>query len=84
MKSNRWIDITDPVGRELLGLNGDLNARFKLIDLAESIYIGPGNTEENSAVSTLMHACDYLMDRIGYEMDPHPKGMILLPSEVAA
>lgn len=83
MKTNRWQDITDPVGRELLGRAGDLDARFMMLDRAEDIYIGPGNPE-NAAVATLMHACDYLKDRIGYEMEPHPKGMIRLPAEVPA
>lgn len=78
---NRWVDITDPVGRELLGRAGDLNARFMMLDCVEVIYCGPGCTSENSAVASLMHACDYLKDRIGYEMEPHPKGMIRLPLE---
>jgi len=81
--SNRWVDITDPVGRELLGRAGDLKARFILLDRAEAIYDGPGRTSENAAVATLMHACDYLRDRIGYEMEPHPKGMIRLPIEAS-
>jgi hypothetical protein len=80
---NRLIDITDPVGRELLSRAGDLKARFILLDLAEDIYGGPGRKAENAAVATLMHACDYLNDRIGYEMEPHPKGMIRLPEEVS-
>jgi hypothetical protein len=54
----------------------DLKARFKLIDLAESIYTGPGKTAENAAVASLFHAACYLEDRIVYEMKPHPKGMI--------
>ena len=54
----------------------DLKARWLLLGLAESIYRGPGNDKENMAVSSLMHATDYLADRIGYEMNPHPKGMI--------
>jgi len=57
----------------------DLKARFKLIDLAESIYVGPGNTAENDAVASLFHAACYLEDRIAYEMEPHPKGMIRMP-----
>lgn len=57
----------------------DLSSRLWLVDLAEEIYIGPGHTASNEAVATLMHACDYLNDRIGYEMEPHPKGMIRLP-----
>lgn len=54
----------------------DLKARFLLIDLAEAVYVGPGNPDENSAVSSLVHAADYLHDRIAYEMEPAPKGMI--------
>jgi hypothetical protein len=59
----------------------DLRARLRLVDLAESIYVGPGNQEVNMAVSSLIHAADYLADRIAYEMDPAPKGMIRLESE---
>jgi hypothetical protein len=84
MMKNRWIDITDPVGRELLGRAGDLNARFIIIDHVEAIYTGPGNRRANDAVATLMHACDYLKDRIGYEMEPHPRGMIRLPDQEKA
>ena len=54
----------------------DLRSRFLMLDLAEEIYVGPGETASNEAVATLMHACDYLDDRVGYEMNPHPKGMI--------
>jgi hypothetical protein len=82
-KQNRWIDVTDPAGRELLGRAADLSARFLLLDHAEALYVGPGHTSENAAVATLMHACDYLRDRIGYEMEPHPKGMIQVYAEVA-
>lgn len=57
----------------------DLKARFLMLDLVESIYEGPGNPIENSAVSILIHAMYYLEDRIGYEMNPAPKGMVLLP-----
>lgn len=76
--TSRWVDAIDPVGRELLGRAGDLKARFMLLALAEEIYDGPGNPVENAAVATLMHACDYLRDRIGYEMEPHPKEKIRL------
>lgn len=61
--------------------SGDLRARLILIDLAEKVYIGPGHSAENMAVSSLIHATDYLNDRIAYEMDPAPKGMIKLLSE---
>jgi hypothetical protein len=81
-KQNRWIDITDPVGRELLGCAADLKARLILVNLSESIYEGPGKIRENAAVATLLHAYDYLRDRIGYEMDPAPKGMVRVPGEV--
>jgi hypothetical protein len=54
----------------------DMKARFKLLDLAESIYTGPGDTAENAAVASLFHAVCYLEDRVAYEMNPHPKGMI--------
>jgi hypothetical protein len=56
--------------------SADLQARWKLIDLAESVYVGPGHNAENGAVASLLHAADYLEDRIAYEMEPHPKGMI--------
>lgn len=82
-KRNRWVDVTDPEGVELLGREADICARFMLIDHAEALYKGPGHTAENAACSTLFHACDYLRDRIGYEMEPHLKGMIKLPAEVA-
>lgn len=59
--------------------SADLRSRFLMLDLAEAIYVGPGHTASNQAVATLMHACDYLHDRVGYEMNPHPKGMIRLP-----
>lgn len=78
-KSNQWPVVTDRVGRELLGRSADLAARFLLLDCAEALYVGPGHTRENATVSSLMHACDYLNDRIGYEMEPHPTGMIRLP-----
>lgn len=58
------------------GWIADLKAKLILIDVAEEIYIGPGDTETNAAVASLIHAADYLDDRIGYEMQPHPKGMI--------
>lgn len=57
----------------------DLRSQMQMLDLAEEIYIGPGDTANNEAVAMLMHACAYLEDRVGYEMSPHPKGMILLP-----
>jgi len=57
----------------------DLRSRLLLLDLAEEIYVGPGHHDSNDAVAMLMHACGYLEDRVGYEMNPHPKGMILLP-----
>lgn len=60
------------------GWNADLRARFMLIDLAEEVYFGPNATGTKLAASTLIHAADYLKDRVGYEMDPHPKGMIPL------
>jgi hypothetical protein len=56
--------------------SADLHARMKLIDLAESVYAGPVDCAENQAVASLIHAADYLADRIAYEMNPHPKGMI--------
>lgn len=61
------------------GWADDLKARMVLIDMAEDIYLGPGNTDTNAAVASLIHAASYLKDRVGYEMQPHPKGMILLP-----
>lgn len=64
--------------------NSDLRARMLLIDLAESVYAGPGNSSANMAVASLMHAADYLYDRIAYEMEPHPKGMIRLFEEPTA
>lgn len=81
MDANRWIDISDPLGRELLGRAGDIKARFMLLNRAEDIYVGPGNSADNAAVASLLHACDYLDDRIGYEMEPHPKGMVKLPAD---
>lgn len=60
----------------------DLRAWRILVDLAESVYEGPGHAESNAAFASLMHAADYLADRIGYEMEPHPKGMIRLPGDV--
>lgn len=59
----------------------DIKARFIIVDLAISIYKGPGNSAENMAVASLMHAADYLADRIGYEMEPQPKGMIRIIAE---
>lgn len=82
--SNQWPLVTDPVGRELLGRAADIAARFVLIDCAEAVYIGPGHTSENAAVASLMHACDYLKDRIGYEMDPHPMGKVRIPEKVVS
>lgn len=64
------------------GWAADNRAKLMLVDIAEEIYEGPGDTEANSAVASLMHAADYLNDRIGYEMAPHPKGMIRLPEEM--
>jgi len=82
-KKNRWVDVTDSEGKELLGREADINARFLLIDHAEALYEGPGHADRNAAVCTLLHACDYLQNRIGYEMNPHPKGMIKILVEVA-
>lgn len=61
------------------GWAADLKANLLLIDMAEEIYQGPGDTPLNAAVAILIHASYYLNDRVGYEMHPHPKGMILLP-----
>ena len=69
----------DEAQRYFSGWAADLKARLILIDLAESIYVGPGHTDENEAVASIIHAADYLHDRIAYEMEPAPKGMILLP-----
>lgn len=60
----------------------DLRARMLMLDLAEGIYLGPGHTAVNEAVAMLLHACDYLDDRIGYEIGPPPKGMIRMPLTV--
>lgn len=62
------------------GWAADLKAKLLLIDTAEDIYQGPGDTPLNAAVASLIHASYYLNDRVGYEMAPHPKGMILLPA----
>lgn len=78
---NQWPVITDPQGRELLGRFGDLHARFMLIDACEDVYLGPGLTAEHAACTTLIHAEHYLRDRIGYEMEPWPKGMIQAVTE---
>jgi hypothetical protein len=77
---NRWLTITDPIARELLNRSGDLHARLLLIDLAELIYVCPGHPT-CSAVASLIHAFEYLKNRVGYEMEPHPKGMIRMPTE---
>lgn len=61
--------------------SGDLRARLILIDLAEAVYVGPGQSETNAAVASMLHAICYLEDRIAYEMEPHPKGMMRLPKE---
>lgn len=63
------------------GWSADLTARLILNDLIGVIYVGPGDTEVNAAVASLWHAEYYLEDRIGYEMDPAPKGMIRLMEE---
>lgn len=59
----------------------DIRARLILCDLVEAVYVGPGDTTTNDAVASLWHAIYYLEDRIGYEMHPAPKGMILLTED---
>ncbi len=70
--------IPDPDLTRLLQRGADLQARFLLLNLVERLYVGPGNTPVNAAIATLHHAMYYLEDRIGYEMDPAPKGKIKL------
>ena len=74
---NQWPSITDAEGRSLLGRTGDLQARFWLNDLAESVLlISP------LGCCTLIHAERYLSDRLAYELYPWPKGMILIEEAV--
>ena len=62
--------------RHFDGLSADIMARKLLLDKAEHLYVGPGDTRINRAVCSLLHACDYLQDRVGYEMNPHPAGRV--------
>lgn len=69
--------------RRLIYRGYDLRSRWMLVNLAEKLWfpngvngIEEGTQEEKSAVATLMHAADYLQDRLAYELYPAPKGMI--------
>ena len=77
---NEWINHMNPAQAQahFAGRAADLWARWMLTGLMEKVYQGPGNTGANEAVTILWHACYYLEDRIGYEINPAPAGMILL------
>jgi hypothetical protein len=62
----------DAEGRSLMFRAGDLKARFMLIDRCEWLY-GHGHKR---AACMLMHALEYLKDRLTYELYPWPKNCI--------
>jgi hypothetical protein len=62
----------DLQGRRIIWSACDLQARMLLIDLAEWLY----NHEEKGASCTLIHALEYLKDRLTYELYPWPKNCI--------
>ena len=63
----------DAESRSLLLRAGDLRARFLLLDIAEEAYSDGLRMEAARA----LHACDYLADRLQYELYPPPsKSMI--------
>lgn len=47
---------------------GDLKARMLLLDLAEAEY----NRGNKASAAKLLHAMDYLKDRLVYQIDPPP------------
>lgn len=65
---------SDAEGRSLIFRASELEARFWLIDMAESEY-DAGNFE---GAAMLMHIEYYLTDRLVYELEPPPKGCIKL------
>ena len=73
----------DDAKRYFTDWRNDLAARMKMIDLAEEVYEDP-EQQDKSGVASLLHAADYLKDRIRYEMAPHPKGMIKVTGEFSA
>ena len=62
----------DAEGRGLLARAADLRARMILLDMAESEYAG-GNLKGSCV---LIHAMEYLKDRISYELWPWPENCI--------
>ena len=52
----------------LICRTGDLKARILLLDLAESEY----NRGNKASAAKLLHAMDYLKDRLVYQIDPPP------------
>ena len=52
----------------LVWSGGDLKTRFRLIDIAEREY----RSGNQHGCARLMHMCDYLSDRLRYELEPPP------------
>lgn len=62
----------DEEGRSLLWRAGDLAARLLLSDLSTAEY----EAENFDGTASLIHAERYLADRLAYELEPWPKGMV--------
>ncbi len=62
----------DAEGRSLIWRAADLRARFILLHRAEVLF----EQGENRAACTLIHALEYLKDRLAYELYPWPKNCV--------
>jgi hypothetical protein len=62
----------DAEGKSLTWRAGDLRARKLLIDVGEAVY----NSGEKRGACTLIHAQEYLKDRLAYELYPWPKNCV--------
>lgn len=62
----------DAEGRSLMWRAGDIKARFMLLDRSEYLYAHG----EKRAACTLIHAMEYLQDRLVYELYPWPKNCV--------
>ncbi len=62
----------DVAARILYEEAGDINARWKLVNLAELAF----NGNRKKAAASLIHAYEYLTDREAYQRSPWPKNMV--------
>jgi hypothetical protein len=75
--NNRSIVGLDEQGKRLFFRAGDLAARFWLNRVAEEQL----NADNRDGMCILVHAEVYLADRLAYELEPWPKGMVKLETK---